>query len=280
MAEITAAAVNEFRKSTGLGLMECKSLLKEAEGDLKRALTLAKERGKVKAEGRAGRAATAGRIEAAIASDGKSGALIELGCETDFVARNDEFRKAAKTLAEHVLRSPESAGERLDEKLAGEPSKSIREYLLELNTRTGENVALGRTVRFAGNGLVDAYVHHDGKAGAIVELSGASDAGLAKELAMQAVGARPTYLRREDVPADVVAEQKRIYAAQVADKPEPVREKIAVGKLEAWFGESVLTEQTLVKDGSKKVRDLLKSHGREAKIERFALFLLGESSSS
>src|SRR5437764_15417868 len=103
MAEITAQSVNEFRKRTGLGLMECKALLKEADGDIKKAETLAKERGIMKGQGRAGRATTAGRIEVALAPDGNAGALVALNCETDFVARNDEFRKAARDLAEHVL---------------------------------------------------------------------------------------------------------------------------------------------------------------------------------
>src|SRR6185437_4068469 len=152
MAEITAQAVNEFRKMTGLGLMECKTLLKEADGDLKKAETLAKERGLKNAEKRAGRAATNGRIEVYIHHDAKSGALVEVNCETDFVARNDEFRQ------------------------------------------------------------------------------------LAKDLALEVVAANPVAVRREDVPADLVEEQKKIFVAQAADKPENVREKIAEGKLNAWYG--------------------------------------------
>src|SRR5215469_12262385 len=175
MAEITAQAVNEFRKMTGLGLMECKTLLKEADGDLKKAETLAKERGLKNAEKRAGRAATAGRIEVYIHHDAKSGALVEVNCETDFVARNDEFRT------------------------------------------------------------------------------------LAKELALHVVAARPQYVRREDVPADVVAEQKRIFMTQAGEKPENIREKIAEGKLSAWYGEIVLLDQKFIKDDTKSVRDVIMS---------------------
>ena len=130
MAEITAQAVNEFRKRTGLGLMECKSLLKEADGDLKKAEILAKERGLKNAEKRSGRAATAGRVDVFISPDAKLGALIELGCETDFVARNEEFRQAAKEMAEHVAHSPE--GDTLEQKSRKDASKSIREVLVEL----------------------------------------------------------------------------------------------------------------------------------------------------
>ncbi len=197
MAEITAQAVHDFRKRTGLGLMECKALLKEADGDIKKAETLAKERGLKKAEGRAGRAATAGRVEVYIHHDGKSGALVEVNCETDFVARNDEFRQLAKDLALHV------------------------------------------------------------------------------------VAAKPQYVRREEVPADVVAEQKRIFLAQVGDKPAPMREKIAEGKLVAWYGETVLLDQKFVKDETRTVREVIMGvnsrTGENVSVARFARFVVGEA---
>ncbi len=173
MAAITAQAVNEFRKKTGLGLMECKALLQEADGDLARAETLAKERGLKKAELRAGRDAKAGRIEFYIHHDAKSGVMVELNCETDFVARNDEFKQLAKDLALHIM------------------------------------------------------------------------------------AANPLYVRREDVPEEAVAEQKRIFITQVADKPQNIQEKIAEGKLNAWFGESVLMDQMFVKDETKSIRDVI-----------------------
>jgi elongation factor Ts len=276
MAEITAQAVNEFRKRTGLGLMECKALLKEADGDPKKAETLAKERGIVKGAGRAGRATSAGRVEAAIAPDGHSGALVELNCETDFVARNDEFRQAARDLAEHVLHSS-AGGDVLDQNSLKDPSRTIRDVLMDLNVRTGENVNLSRTARFAGTGRVDAYIHHDGKSGALVEVEGPADAALVKDLALQVVAAKPLCVRREDMPADAVAEQKRIFVTQVADKPENIREKIAEGKLNAWFGESTLLEQEFVKDSSKKVRDVVKAVGPDLKVARFARFVVGEA---
>ena len=196
MAEITAQAVNEFRKNTGLGLMECKTLLKEAAGDMKKALTLAKERHGKNAENRAGRATKAGRIEVYIHHDGKSGGMIEVNCETDFVARNEEFRQ------------------------------------------------------------------------------------LAKDLALQVVAARPVCVRREEVPAELVAEQKRIFLAQVADKPEAMRAKIAEGKLNAWYGETVLMEQRFVKDEAQTVRDMVQAvnarTGENITVSRFARFLVGE----
>ena|SRR5262245_3069662 len=196
MAEITAGAVNEFRKKTGLGLMECKSLLKEANGDMAKAETLAKERGLKQAELRAGRAAKAGRVEVYIHHDAKSGVLIELNCETDFVARNDEFKQLAKDLALHIM------------------------------------------------------------------------------------AANPQFIRREDVPAQTIDEQKRIYMSQVSEKPVNMQEKIAEGKLNAWFGEAVLLDQKFVKDETKSVRDVILGvnarTGENISVARFARFVLGE----
>ena len=198
MAEITAQAVNEFRKKTGLGLMECKALLKEADGDLQKAETLAKERGLKKAELRAGRAAKAGRIEVYIHHDAKSGVMIELNCETDFVARNEEFKQLAKDLALHIM------------------------------------------------------------------------------------AANPLYVRREDVPEDVVAEQKRIFLAQVADKPPNIQAKIVEGKLNAWYAEAVLLDQKFVKDETKSIRDVILAvnsrTGENISVARFARFVVGSSS--
>ena len=198
MAEITAQAVNEFRKATGLGLMECKSLLKEADGDIKKAMTLAKEKHGKNAENRAGRVTKAGRIEVYIHHDGKSGGMIEVNCETDFVARNDEFRQ------------------------------------------------------------------------------------LAKDLALQVVAARPICATREDVPATTLGEQKQLFIAQAADKPENIREKIAEGKLNAWFSEVVLLDQKFVKDEAKTIREMVQEvnarTGENITVSRFARFVVGEAS--
>lgn len=196
MAEITAQVVNEFRKKTGLGLMECKKLLTEAGGDLAKADTLAKERGLKQAELRAGRAAKAGRVEVYIHHDSKSGVLIELNCETDFVARNDEFKQLAKDLALHVMAS------------------------------------------------------------------------------------NPKYVRREDVPADLVEEQKRIFVSQIGDKPAAIQEKIANGKLDSWYAESVLMDQPFIRDDSKSVKDVITGvnarTGENIAVARFSRFVVGE----
>jgi elongation factor Ts len=288
MADITAQAVNELRKRTGLGLMECKKLLQEADGDGAKAETLAKERGMAKAAGRAGRAATAGRVEVVISEDGRSGAMVELNCETDFVARNDDFRKASVELADLVLDLSTTgvidASTLKDEKVG---SKTLNEFLLDLNSRTGENVQFTRAARLSldGPGRVDAYVHHDNKSGAIVSLKCPDDAtagsdrviALAKDLALQVVATRPLAARRDEVAADAVAEQKRIFVAQAEDKPENIREKIADGKLNAWYGEIVLVDQVFVKDPSRKVHEEIATVGKDIELGNFARLAVGES---
>lgn len=284
MAAITAQAVNELRKRTGLGLMECKALLVEADGDLQKAATLAQEKGKIKAAGRSGRSTNAGRIEVAFSPDMRSGAIVELNCETDFVARNDEFRQAAKDLAEQVL--ARGADNLMEQPFSKLESKSVKDMLAELNARTGENIALPQAARFEGKGRVEAYVHHDAKSGALVEVEGPSAsaetlATLAKDVALQVVAAKPVAVGRDDVPAQVVEDQRRIYIAQVenqmGDKPEQMREKIANGKLDAWYRENTLLDQEFVKDPSKKVRDILAEAGKDVVVKRFARYVVGES---
>jgi elongation factor Ts len=286
MAEITATLVNELRKVTGLGLMECKKLLQEAEGVLEKAVTLAKERGLKAAEKRAGRAGKAGRIETAIAADGKSGSMIEICCETDFVARNDDFRQMAKELAQQALDQKLTTAEALLASTLKSAGKPVKDALLELSARTGENVSLTRAATFTGAGQVDAYIHHDNTKGALIAVSQPTGAGLVRDLAMQAVAARPVAIQREDVPEAVVAEQKRIFLVQMANdpamaqKPEQVREKIATGKLDAWFKESTLLEQEFVKDPTKKVREVVAAAGKDLKVLQMACFIVGEEPSA
>jgi elongation factor Ts len=286
MADISAAKVNELRRLTGLGLMECKSLLKEADGDTDKAVTLAKERGLKHAEKRAGRAAKAGRVEVVLAPDGHSGAIVELNCETDFVARNDDFRAMAREIAELVLAHGTSDVDAVLAAPLGSTGRTVRESLMDLNARTGENVTLSRVACLKGAGRVDFYVHHDGMKGALVQLSGPADAALAKDVAMHVVASpvRPLAVRREEVPAELVAEQHRIFLTQIAntmgDKPEPVREKIASGKLDAWYKETVLLEQEFIKDPAKKIRDLVAAAGKDLSVAAFARFLVGEAAPS
>jgi elongation factor Ts len=282
MAGITATMVNDLRRMTGLGLMECKSLLQEAGGEMEKAVTLAKERGLKHAEKRAGRAAKAGRVEVVLSGDGKSGAMVELNCETDFVARNDDFKAVARELAEFVLAGGKGELNAVLESKMPKHGKSVKDVLIDVNARTGENVGLSRVACFSGAGRVDAYVHHDGMKGALVQMSGDAEPALVRELAMHIVATpiKPVAVRREEVAAPLVEEQKRIYLAQIAqqmaDKPERVREKIATGKMDAWFKEVVLLEQEFIKDPGKKIKDMLGAAGKVLTVKQFARFVVGE----
>ena len=279
MADITAAVVNEFRKRTGLGLMECKAILKEADGDLKRAEILAKERGLKNVEKRSGRGTNAGRIEAAFNADRTAGALIELNCETDFVARNDDFRAATKELAEHIL-AVGDAGNAPETPLSKDNSRTIKDLLTDLSARTGENVSFSRAARFENVARVEVYIHHDGKSGAMVAVNGSAPAEalgtLAKDLALQVVAAKPLALNRDELSPAAVEEQRQIYVKQAEDKPENIREKIALGKLDSWYGENTLVDQLFVKDAAKKVRDVIAAVGKDVNAVSFARFVVGE----
>lgn len=291
MAEITAGAVNEFRKRTGLGLMECKALLKEADGDLKKAEILAKERGLKNADKRAGRAAKAGRVEVILAPDHRSAGFVELNCETDFVARNEDFRTVAKALANLALTQSGDL-----KAVAFGDVGTVTDALVGLNARMGENVVLSRSAHLAlsGAGRVDSYIHHDGKQGAVVAVASSTQEGadsdamkqLVKDLTMHIVAAvpSPVCVRRDEVPAALVDEQKKIFLAQAADKPEQIREKIATGKLNSWYGEVTLLDQGFVKDPAKTIRDVVaeasKASGATFTVETFSRFVVGENTDS
>ncbi|ADV62179.1 translation elongation factor Ts [Isosphaera pallida ATCC 43644] len=300
MSEISAKVVNEFRKVTGLGLMKCKELLAQAGGDMEKALTLAKEQGVKDAGKRAGRATSMGRLEFASTQDGRAGALVEVNCETDFVARNDEFKAFAQDLAAHVLaHAPTGATD--EERVAALMSQPFRdgrtvaEEVTAVNARTGENVSVSRVCRFAvaTGGRVECYIHHDFKSGALVQLDvDQVEAGsheevqhFAKDLALHITACAPIAVSRDQIPPEVIAEQKRIFMAQLADKPEAMREKIAEGKLQAWYAEGVLLDQDFIKDMDKekkrKVRealaDLSKTIGANVTIGGFVRYVVGES---
>ncbi|MFM7594013.1 MAG: translation elongation factor Ts [Isosphaeraceae bacterium] len=299
MAEITAKIVNEFRQITGLGLMECKKLLQEAEGDIKKATLLARERGLKNAEKRADRAAKAGRVEVGFNEDNTAGAIVELNCETDFVARNDAFRAMAGDLVSHLISTADAGAELLAQKFIINPAVTIKEALMELNARTGENVALARSQSYKldGPGRLESYVHHDSKSGALVELTcGSKEQAardevrqLAKDLALQVVATNPLAITRDAIPASMVEEQKQVIAKLMennpdnAKKPPQVQEKIAEGMLNKWFAENNLLDQEFTKDPTRgKVSDVIRKVASETgggaiAVNRVTRYILGES---
>ena len=288
MAEITAQAVKALRDQTGAGMMDCKRVLQDAEGDPKRAAELLRERGLAKAGKRQGRATSEGVI--AIALSGAVGAVVEVGCETDFVARTDEFVRLAESLAQAAVAnsSLDSAEGLLDAEIDGE---KVRERVTAAIAKLGENVVVKRAERLAvdGPGVVGGYLHAGGKLGVIVALatsaSGAEIESLAKDLAMHVAAADPTpvAVSRDDIAPELLDSERSIYRKQAAQegKPEKVIDRIVEGRVNKFLSEVVLLEQAFVKDPDRSVAELLRDAvgraGSDVAVAAFKRFRLGEA---
>ena len=273
---VTASLVKELREKTGAGMMDCKKVLTETDGDMEKAMDLLRERGIAKAAKKSGRVAAEGLVEAYISEDGKVGAVVEVNSETDFVAKNEEFRSFVVDVAKQVAeKNPATVEELLEQPSIVEPDKTVKDVLTNKIATIGENMSIRRFERFESNGLIESYIHGDGKIGVLVELEG-GDSTLAKDVCMQIAAARPEYLDRDSVPADRVAHEMEILKAQAVNegKPEAVAEKIVQGRIGKFYGEICLVEQDFVKDPDQKVGKLVESKG--AKIVRFARFEKGE----
>lgn len=277
---ITAAQVNELRKSTGAGMLDCKKALEETGGDIEKAVDTLRKKGLAAAAKKAGRAATEGLVAAVIAADGKSGALVEVNSETDFVAKNDKFQAFVADIANQVLAAaPADIDALLAQDSVKEPGKSIQIALNEAISVIGENLQIRRFARFASNGLTGSYIHAGGKIGVLVELAGNGDlASLAKDIAMHIAAAAPQYVRRDEVAADVIEREKDIYRdkARQTGKPDNIIEKIIEGQIGKFYAEVCLLEQNFVKDPDKTIQQVLKSAGADVTVSRFARFVLGE----
>ena len=273
---ISASQVKELREKTGAGMMDCKKVLTETDGDFEKAIELLRERGIAKAAKKSDRIAAEGLVTTYISEDGKVGAAVEVNAETDFVAKNEEFKSFVADVAKQVaLKAPKSVEELLAQTSITEPDKTVQEVLTNKIATIGENMSIRRFERFESNGLIESYIHGDGKIGVLVELEG-GDSTLAKDVCMQIAAARPEYLDRDSVPADRVAHEMEILKAQAVNegKPEAVAEKIVQGRIGKFYGEICLVEQDFVKDPDQKVGKLVESKG--AKIVRFARFEKGE----
>ncbi|MBW2287734.1 MAG: elongation factor Ts [Deltaproteobacteria bacterium] len=276
MAGISAADVKALRDQTGAGMMDCKRALSEAEGDLKRANELLRERGQAKAGKREGRATSEGVIATVI--DGSVGAMVEVGCETDFVARTDNFIAIGEKLAGAVAAdaSLTSADALLEASVDG---KKVADLVTEAIATLGENVVVKKVARIDVGGVVGGYVHAGGKLGVIVGLATADSGAdaLAKDVAMHIAAADPTpsAVTRDAVASDLLDSERAIYAAQAKQegKPEKVIEKIVEGKINKYLSQICLVEQPFVKDPDQSVGAIL----GEATVTAFHRFKLGEA---
>ena len=272
---VTAALVKELREKTGAGMMDCKKVLTETDGDLEKAAELLREKGITKAAKKSGRVAAEGMVEAYISEDEKVGAIVEVNSETDFVAKNEEFRTFVMDVAKQIVKNnPESVEALLAEPAMFEEGKTVNEALIGKIATIGENISIRRFARFeTTDGLIEKYIHGDGKIAVLVNMTSGTKE-LAKDVCMQIAAARPEFIDRDQVPAERVEKEKEILKIQTMNegKPEAIAEKIVLGRINKFYQEICLVDQEFVKDPSKKVSDILK----DSKVLEFARFETGE----
>jgi elongation factor Ts len=288
---ITTADVKYLREITGAGVLDCKKVLQETDGNVDKAVELLRKKGLAAASKKASREANEGLVSALVAPEGKTGVLVEVNCETDFVARTDDFKNLVNNLVRQVAEQPglNNAEALLAAPYIGNKSKTVAEQVTETIAKLGENILVRRVVRFdlQGDGLIDGYIH-SGRVGVLVEAAGASQgngqiAELIHDIALHIAAVAPRYVREDEIPAEAVEAEREIYRAQIAEdkKPENIKEKIIEGKLKKWYSEVVLLNQEFVKDADFTIDKLLKQRskelGRDISVRRFARFELGVS---
>ena len=274
---ITASQVKELREKTGAGMMDCKKVLTETDGNVEKAMELLRERGITKAAKKSSRVAAEGLVETYISEDGKLGAVVEVNAETDFVGKNEEFKQFVKDVVKQIaLNNPKDVEELLAQKSIVESDKTVQEVLTNKIATIGENMTIRRFNRFeVEEGTVASYVHGEGKIGVLVEMKNA-DNDLAKDICMHVAASKPEFLNRQDVPQERVDKEMEILKIQAMNegKPEAIAEKMVQGRINKFYGEICLVDQEFVKNPDVKISQLLKEKGAE--IVRFARLEKGE----
>jgi elongation factor Ts len=290
---ISASMVKDLREKTGAGMMDAKQALVEARGDMDRAIEILRQKGVASAEKKSGRAAAEGMIVAHIAPEGNRGVLVEINCETDFVARGDAFTQLTNHLAAHAFQSnAATVEEMLAESMASHPGQTVSEHLVEAIASIRENLALRRFTRYVlpHPGWIQSYIHTGNKIGVLLEIAvenasvvqTAPFKQLAKDIAMHIASSSPDFVNRNEVHADIIEAEKRIEMGKedIQSKPEPIREKIVLGRIDKIIAQRVLMEQPFVKDPGKTIASLLeessKTLGTPITLHRFVRYLLGE----
>ena len=282
MPEIPAKDVAALRKATGAGMMDCKRALEENEGDMERAKTWLREKGIAGAAKRAGRAAEQGAVDVVV--EGNVGAVVELTCETDFVAKSADFKATVAALAGQAATSGEDLA---SQPYSGDPSQTVGDYIKGMAGTLGENIGLGRVTRIeVGEGLVDAYKHiqnERGTIGVLVELVGVDPSDpkaqeVGHDIALHIASAAPRWVTREEVPAEKIEEERSVLENLTRNegKPEQAIGKIVEGRLNGFFKDNVLVEQGFVRDPKVTVASLLSGLGSGARVGRMVRFRVGE----
>jgi elongation factor Ts len=277
---ISAAAVKELRDKTGAGMMDCQRALTEAGGDLDEAVKILRKKGLSAAARKAGRTAKDGLVVVAVAAVGDRGAMIELNCETDFVARTERYQEFAKRLADQAMAESVPDAEALAKRpFSGDPEHTVAEAISSEIATIGENIVLSRVACLAAReGMkIGSYTHMGGKIGVLVEASASADDETVKDVAMHVAAAEPRFVSRDGVPEAVIAEEREIALAQVPQgKPDNVVEKILAGKIAKFFEQVCLLEQPFVKNPEQTVGAMLEARGGVI-VTRFERFKLGEA---
>ena len=276
MAQITASLVKDLRERTGAGMMDCKKALTETAGDMDQAIDYLREKGLSKAAKKAIRIAAEGIVDTYIDEANKVAVCLEVNCETDFVAKTDDYKALVDSIAKHIAANKPASIEVLADQTFQGTDKKVSQIVTEAIAKIGEKIDIRRFSIFEyGNDVIGAYVHGGGRIGVLVELTG-GDVALAKDVAMHVAAANPGYLERSEVPADVLEHEKTVLSEQARNegKPEKIIEKMVMGRIQKFYKEVCLVDQEFVKDPDKSISALVKE--QNATIKRFVRYQLGE----
>ncbi len=268
---ITAAMVKELREKTGAGMMDCKKALTATDGDAAKAIDWLREKGIAKAEKKAGRVAAEGAVGAFVAADGKTGCVVEINCETDFAAGNDQFKELLAKVAEHIVATKPADMDALnDSEIEG---KKVSTLITEATATIGEKISLRRFACYETEGRLASYIHMGGKIGVLVNMTG-GDEQLGKDIAMQIAAAAPMAVDRDGVDASALEHEKEVLRKQAEEegKPANIIERMVEGRINKFYKEVCLNEQIFVKDSEKTIKDIL----GDVKVTEFTRFQLGE----
>lgn len=287
MAAVTSAMVKELRERTSAGMMDCKKALVESDGDMEKAIEWLREKGLSQAAKKASRIAAEGVVAQYISEDGTVGVIVEVNCETDFVAKTDNFISFCNNVAKHIAKAnPADVDALLTQAFVDDASKTVADLVSEATVAIGEKISIRRFARYETTGVVSTYIHMGGKVGVLVEVSTDKQDDeikvFAHDLALQIAAAKPEAVRREEVDAAKLEKEKEILRAQAINegKPEKIVDRMVEGRIEKYYKEVCLLEQPFVKDGDKSIKGLMaevaKATGANLDVVRFARFERGE----
>ena len=287
MAAVTSAMVKELRERTSAGMMDCKKALVESDGDMEKAIEWLREKGLSQAAKKASRIAAEGVVAQYISEDGTVGVIVEVNCETDFVAKTDNFVNFCNNVAKHIAKAnPADVDALLIQAFVDDASKTVSDLVSEATVAIGEKISIRRFARYETTGVVSTYIHMGGKVGVLVEVSTDKQDDeikvFAHDLALQIAAAKPEAVRREEVDAAKLEKEKEILRAQAINegKPEKIVDRMVEGRIEKYYKEVCLLEQPFVKDGDKSIKGLMaevaKASGANLDVVRFTRFERGE----